>query len=95
MTVEELKTELEKISSGLSSTGFSNIDSGLSEKLDKLAITAGEMGFKEGKKLIENLSAVIKSIMEGKSSAESGNIRLTALDFYMVKLAEGGNTEEL
>ena len=90
MTVEELKTELEKIISGLSSSGFGNVDSGIVEKLEKLAVTAGELEMNEGKRLIENLASTMKSIKEGQTKADSGNVRLTALDFYVKKLAGGG-----
>ena len=95
MTVEELKTELEKIISTLSSSGFGSIDSGTVEKLDKLAANSGELGFKEGKKLIENLSSAMKSIKEGKSKPESGDLRLTALEFHLKKLSGGTNIEDL
>ena len=95
MTIEELKTELEKIISELTTTGFDKINPGIVEKLDKLTAGAGELGMKEGKHLIENLSSVIKAIREGKSKVESGNLRLTALEFYVKKLAVGGNIEEL
>ena len=95
MTVEGLKAELEKIILGLTSSGFGSIDSGIVEKLDKFGVTAGELGMSEGKRLIENLSGAIKAIQKGKSKAESGTIRLTALEFYLKKLAEGGNTEDL
>jgi len=96
MTIEEetLKTELEKIIAALTSLGFDSIDSGTVEKLDKLAVVAGELGMKTGKQLVENLSGAMKAIQEGKSQAESGNIRLTALDFYIKKLS-GSNTEDL
>jgi len=95
MILEELKTELEKIILGLTSSGFDSIDSGIAEKLGNLAITAGELGMKEGKHLIENLLGVIKAIQEGKSGAESGSLRLTALDFYLKKLSGNGNIEDL
>ena len=95
MTVEELRAELEKIISGLSASGFGSIDSGTVEKLDKIAVAAEGLGMKEGKHLIGNLSGVIKAIQEGKSKAESGNIRLTALDFYVKKLSGSGNIEDL
>ena len=95
MTIEELKSELEKVISSITSSGFSNIDSGIVAKLDKYAISAGELGMKEGKHLIQNLSAVLKAIEEGKSKAESGTLRLTALDFYVKKLADSGHTEDL
>ena len=95
MTVEELKKELEKIVSDLGSSGFAGVDSGTVEKLNKVAASAEELGLKEGKHLVDNLSAVIKAIQEGKSQAESGSIRLTALDFYVKKLTDSGNIEDL
>ena len=95
MTVEELRTELDKLVSGLTSSGFNSIDSGMVEKLEKYSAAAGELSMKEGKKLLENLSGAIKAIQEGKSKAESGNLRLTALDFYVKKLSGTENTEEL
>jgi len=95
MTVEELRTELVKAISALVSSGFETIDSGTVEKLDKFAVSAGELGMKEGKHLIENLVGAMKAIQEGKSKAESGNVRLTALDFYLKKLSDSGSIEEL
>jgi hypothetical protein len=94
MTVEDLQTELETIVSGLSSSGFEAIDQGIADKLGKLSASADELGMKEGKRLIENLQSVMVAIKEGKSNASSGGIRLTALDFYVKKIA-GGNIEEL
>ena len=95
MTIEELKSELEKIISEVTVSGFDGIDSGMVGKLDKLVTAAAELGMKEGKRLIENLLAVIKSIQEGKSKAASGHLRLTALDFYVKKLSVGGSIEDL
>ena len=95
MTVEELRIELEKIISGLSASGFDSVDSGIVEKLEKYAVAADQLGMKEGKHLIGNLSGVIKAIQEGKSKAASGSIRLTALDFYVKKLSGGGSIEDL
>jgi hypothetical protein len=94
MTVEELRTEMETIVSNLNSSGFDAIDMGVVEKLDKFGAAAGELGMKEGKHLIDNLSDVMKAIKDGKSKAASGAIRLTALDFYVKKIA-GGQTEDL
>jgi ABC-type arginine transport system permease subunit len=94
MTVEELRSELETIVSNLNSAGFDTIDPGVVEKIDKFGAAAGELGMKEGKHLLENLSGAMKAIKEGKSSAGSGTIRLTALDFYVKKIA-GGNIEDL
>ena len=95
MTGEELRKELETIISNLSSSGFASIDAGTVEKLDKCAVAANELGMKQGKQLIENLSGAMKAIQAGKSKAESGNVRLTALDFYVKKLSDDGSTEEL
>ena len=95
MTVGELRTELKIIISSLTSSGFENIDSGIVEKLDNFAVAAGESEMKEGKRLIENLSGALKAIQEGKSKIESGNVRLTALDFYLNNLTDSENTEDL
>ena len=95
MTVEELRTELEKLISGLTSSGFDNIDSGILEKLDKFAVAAGELGMNEGKRMIENLIGAMKAIQEGKSKADSGTVRLTALNFYVKNLSGSENTEDL
>jgi hypothetical protein len=94
MTVEELRSTLETIVSNLNSAGFGAIDPGVVEKLDTLSASAGELGMKEGKHLLENLAGVMKAIKEGKSSADSGAIRLTALDFYVKKI-DGGSIEDL
>jgi ABC-type arginine transport system permease subunit len=95
MTIEELRGELEKLVSILTASGCEKTDAGILEKLDKFVAAAGELGMKEGKHLIENLAGAIKAIQEGKSKADSGVIRLTALDFYVKKLAGGENTEDL
>ena len=95
MTVEELHDELVKTVSMLMSSGFENIDAETTEKLHKYAATADELELKEGKKLINNLSDTIKAIQEGKSTADSGNLRLTALDFYSKKYPTDGTVEDL
>jgi hypothetical protein len=95
MTIEDFRTELEKIVSDLSSSGMVTIDPAKLAKLDNLITTAGELGMKEGKHLISNLSGAMKAIQEGKSKAESGLLRLTALDFYIKKLSGGGSIEDL
>jgi hypothetical protein len=94
MTVEDLRPEFEAIISTLSSAGFGTIDPALVEKIDIYSATAGELGMKEGKHLLENLSTVMKAIKDGKSSPESGAIRLTALEFYVKKIA-GDSIEDL
>ena len=95
MTVEELGAELEKMVAGLTSSGFGSIDSGSLEKLDKFAAMADQLGMKEGKRMIGNLSQAMKAIQEGKSKADSGNVRLTALDYYVKKLTSGEQIEDL
>jgi hypothetical protein len=95
MTVEELRGELEKIVAGLTSSGFGTIDPETIEKLGKLTLAAGELGMKSGQHLIENLSTVMKAIQEGKSNEGSGQVRLTALDFYIQHIKGGGLEEEL
>ena len=95
MTGDELRQELEKTISSLSSSGFASIDTGIVEKLDKYAVAATELGMKQGTRLIQNLSGAMKAIQEGKSKAESGSVRLTALEFYMKNLSDGGSIEEL
>ena len=95
MTVEELRTELETLILSLTSSGFGNFDSAVVEKAEKLISAAGELGMKEGKRLIENLLGTIKSIQEGKSQEESAHVRLTALDFYIKKLSGNEHIEDL
>jgi polyhydroxyalkanoate synthesis regulator phasin len=95
MTVEELRAELESLVSNLTAAGFNNIDAGLLGKMDKFVLAAGEMKMNEGKRLIENLLSAMKAIQEGKSNADSGNLRLTALDFYLKKHSEDGLVEDL
>lgn len=95
MTVEEFRTQLENILTGLNSSGFMSIDSEIVEKLEKLAVSAGELGLKEGNRLIENLVNVMKAIEEGIANAKSAYLRLTALDFYLKKLSGSDNIEDL
>jgi len=95
MTIEDLRTELKLIISSLTSSGFDNADPKIMEKVDNAAITAGESGMKEAKHLLENLSGAIKAIQEGKSQAESGTVRLTALDFYLKNLPDSESIEDL
>jgi polyhydroxyalkanoate synthesis regulator phasin len=95
MTVEELRAELENIVPDITNLGFNNIDSGIVEKLNNCAVAAGELNMKEGKHLIENLLEAMNAIQEGKSKAESGSLRLTALDFYLKKHSDSGDVEDL
>ena len=95
MTVEELRLELENIITSLNTSGFTAVEAAISEKLSKLSASAAELGMKQGKQLIDNLTGVIKAVQEGKSQADSGMIRLTALDFYVKKLSGSDSTEDL
>ena len=95
MTIDELRLELEKIVESLNSSGFGAVDAGISEKLEKLSTSANELGMKGGKNLIDNLAGVIKAIQEGKSQAESGMVRLTALDFYVKNHSGSESIEDL
>ena len=95
MTVEELRAELGKIVSGFTAAGLKDIDSAMMEKIKTLSETAGELGMNEGKRLIENLVGAITAIKEGKSQAESGTLRLTALEFYLKNLSGSENIEDL
>ena len=95
MTVEEMRAELEKIIAGLNITGFKTADAGIIGKLEQLGASAVELGLNEGSHLINNLINVIKTIREGKSKPESGNLRLIALEFYLGKLSGSEETELL
>ena len=95
MTVEEVLAELKNMVSDLTASGFTAVDSGMMEKLDKFAAAAGKLDMKEGKRLIKNLSKTMKAIQKGKSQTESGSVRLTALDFYVKKHSPKGIVEEL
>ena len=96
MAIGEFRSDLEKIIKDLTSSGFKSIDSGTVEKLKKISAASEEMNLNEGKRLIDNLVGAMEAIKEGKSGAESGDVRLMALDFYIKKLGDGGlSTEEL
>jgi len=96
MTVEGLRTELEMITTGLTSSDFSSVDPEIIEKLEKLAVAADGLGMKKGRHLIKNLLSFLKAVRDGKSKIEdSGNLRLTALDFYLKKLSGSDNIEDI
>jgi len=95
MTIEDLRAELNTIISILTSSGFENADPKITEKINNTAAAAGESGMKEAKHLLENLSGAIKAIQAGKSQTESGNVRLTALDFYLKNLPDSENIEDI
>jgi len=95
MTVEELRAGLEKIIAELENSGFEDIDSGTVKELENFTAVAGELDMTVGKRLIQNLFETMKAIQEGKSTATSGNLRLTALDFYLKKHSDSGAVEDL
>jgi hypothetical protein len=92
-SVDGLREELTSCLAGINNAGLGSLDPQISEKLDKFAAAAGGLGMNSGKKLIENLSAVLKSFTEGKSQESSVQVRLTALDFYLQNLTGGGEEE--
>lgn len=94
-TVESLRGEIEACLAGINAAGLDKLDPQNIEKLDTSAAAAGSLGMNTGKKLIENLSAVLTSFREGKSKEDSVQIRLTALDFYLQNIKGGGSEEEL
>jgi hypothetical protein len=94
MTIEELCGKLTSLVASLPASGFDTISDSVIAELDTYVSAADSAGVHEGKKLIENLAAVLKTRKQGGSTDESVSIRLTALDFYVKKL-QSGSTEEL
>jgi hypothetical protein len=88
-SVEELRGELTSCLTQINTAGLSGLDSQIIEKLDEFAAAAGGLGMASGKKLIENLSEVLKSFKDGKSQENSVQVRLTALDFYLQNITGG------
>ena len=95
MTLEALRTELAKITSDLTSSGFGSVKYDITKKLKKYSNVAEKLGLKEGKHLIDNLINIIKAINTGKSKVESGNLRLIALNFYLLNLPNSELIEDL
>ena len=93
-TVESLQKELENCINSINSAGLGSLDVKNIETLEKISAAAAGMGMNQGKKLVDNLSTVLKSFKEGKSPEESVSIRMTALDFYL-KNTQGSATEDL
>jgi hypothetical protein len=94
-TVESLREELEKCISGINSAGFGNFDPQNIDKLEKFAATAAGLGMNAGKKLVDNLTEVLKSFKDGGTKEDSVTVRLTALEFYLQNIKSGGVEEEL
>ncbi|MDR1588117.1 MAG: hypothetical protein LBS57_11725 [Treponema sp.] len=93
-TVENLQKELETCIGSINSAGLSSPDPQNTEKLDKMSAAAASLGMNQAKKLIDNLSTVLKSFKDGAAKEESVTVRLTALEFYLKNTA-GGPTEDL
>jgi hypothetical protein len=94
-TVESLCGDVEACITAINASGLGKLDPQNIEKLDKYAAAAGSLGMNSGKKLIENLSQVLKSFKEGKSKEDSVQVRLTALDFYLQHTKGSSGEEEL
>ena len=94
---KELCKELDVILKEITSAGFSKLDSGSMEKLEKISSAAAGLGMKTGKGLIDNFIEVLKSLQAGKSNEDSVSLRLTALEFYKTKVLENesGSVEAL
>ena len=94
-SADKFHSELEACLKSISTAGLGNLDLQNIEKLDKLSAAAAGLGIDQGKKLVENLSTVLKSFKEGKSGEDSVAVRLTALEFYLNNTQGGAATEEL
>jgi hypothetical protein len=94
-TVESLREALEGCIVHINSSGPGTLDPQIADQLEQFSAVAGGLGMNSGKKLIDNLSTVLKSFQEGKSREESVQLRLTALDFYLQNIKGGGGEEEL
>jgi hypothetical protein len=94
-TEEKIHIELEACLNSINSGGIGNPDPHIIEKLDQISAAAAGLGMDQGKKLPENLSAVLKKFKEGQSGEESVAIRVTALDFYLQNTRSPAATEEL
>ena len=94
-TIEKIHVELETCLKNIVSAGLGNLDPKNIEKLDAISAAATGLGMDQGKKLTDNLSAVLKLLKEGKSSEDSAGIRITALDFYLKHTEGSASTEEI
>jgi hypothetical protein len=92
-SVDGLRGELTSCLAQLTGAGLGSLDPQIIEKLGKFAAAAGGLGMNSGKKLIENLSEVLKSFKDGKSQESSVQVRLTALEFYLQNITGSGEEE--
>ena len=93
-TVENLHKELEICLAEINAAGLGKLEPQHIEKLDAIGTRADVLGLHEGKKLVVNYSAALKSFNDGKSTEDSVRLRQTALEFYL-KNTDGIATEEL
>jgi molecular chaperone GrpE (heat shock protein) len=95
-TIENVCKELEKIVADINSKGVATVVDAVSPNLEKLSAAAETLGMKSGKKLVDNLSTVLKSFKDGKSEEGSVSVRVTALDFYIKNvLSSQGAVEDI
>jgi ketosteroid isomerase-like protein len=92
-TVEELREALEALSKKIASAGEGAVVE--LDNVGKAAAEADSLGMKAGKQLLDNLAASLQSVKDGKSHADSIQVRITALDFYLNKIKGGSSEEEL
>jgi hypothetical protein len=94
-SVENLRSELEACMTQINTAGLGSLNPQHIEKLNQLSAAAADLGMSSGKKLIDNLSGILRSFQEGKSQEDSVQVRLTALDFYLQNIKGGDSEEEL
>ncbi|MDR2303050.1 MAG: hypothetical protein LBE10_00480 [Treponema sp.] len=92
-TVEELRETLEVLSKKIASAGEGAVAD--LDNVSKAAAEADGLGMKTGKQLLDNLAASLQAVKDGKSHADSIQVRVTALDFYINKIKGGSSEEEL
>jgi c-di-GMP-binding flagellar brake protein YcgR len=91
-----MRGELEQLLADISASGYANVDAGIMSRLDAAGAAAEKLGMKNGKKLVDNLSEVLKAFKDGKTEEKSVALRFTALEFYNNNIkAETGEVEEL
>jgi hypothetical protein len=94
MTIDELHTKLDVLLKGFPASGFDTVADNVMAELGSFASQAAELGMKNGKILIDNLTTALKARKTGGNADESVQVRLTALDFYVKKI-QSGETEDL
>jgi len=92
---EKIHSELEACLKKINSAKLGSLDQAVIDTLDKISAGATGLGMDQGKKLIDNLSAVLKNFKEGKSNEDSVSLRLTAIEFYLKNTRGEASTEEI